>query len=110
MSKRLRKGDEIIVIAGNERGKTGKVISCDEKKVIVQGVNIRKKHMKPKEQNKKGQIIDIEAPLHVSNVRLHVAGAPRKIRARINKNGEKEFYYLEGEKQILYRSANKAPE
>lgn len=109
MSKRLRKGDKVIVITGIEKGKTGKVISCDGERILIEGINVRKKHMKKKQENQRSQIIDIECPIHVSNVSFCVDDKPFKLRARENKKGDKEFYYVDGGKEILYRSAKSAP-
>ncbi len=103
----LRKGDEVTVIAGNSKGKTGKVVSHTSERVIVEGVNIRKKHMKPTQQNQKGQIIDIECSIHISNIMPSVDGKGVKVRKRFNKEGEKELYYLDGKKEMLYRSVKK---
>lgn len=103
----LRKGDEVIVITGNDKGRTGKVLSIDEDRITVEGVNVRKKHRKPTQQNQKGQIIDIECGIHISNVRPSVEGKAVKVRARFNKQGEKEHYYLDGTKEVLYRPVKK---
>jgi large subunit ribosomal protein L24 len=109
MSKtRLRCGDEVMVIAGNDRGRTGKILSLIQERVVVEGINVRKKHMKPTQQNQKGQIIDMECPIHISNVKPFVGGQPVKLRVRFNKKGEKELYYLEGEKEVLVRPAKKS--
>lgn len=69
---KVRKGDNVIVIAGKDRGKTGKVLRAipERGQVIVEGVNVKKKHQRPTRQNQKGQIIDITMPLHVSNVQI----------------------------------------
>lgn len=69
---RIKKGDNVIVIAGKDRGKSGKVVRAlpREDKVIVEGVNIKKKHQRPTKSNQKGQIIDKTLPIHVSNVQL----------------------------------------
>ncbi len=67
--RKVRKGDTVYVITGNDRGKSGKIIACKGERVVVEGVNIRKKHMRPTQQNQKGQIIDIERPIHISNVK-----------------------------------------
>lgn len=103
----LRKGDEVMVIAGNDKGKSGKVISISDERIVVEGVNVRKKHMKPTQQNQKGQIIDIECGVHISNVKPSVSGKAVKVRARFNKQGDKELYYLDGQKEVLYRSRKK---
>lgn len=106
-NKRLRPGDEVLVITGNDRGRTGKILSCKDERVVVEGINVRKKHMKPTQQNQKGQIIDIECAIHISNVKPSVAGRPVKLRARFNKDGAKEFFYLDGTKEALYRPVKK---
>lgn len=72
MSKKLKVKDEVIVITGNCKGQSGKVLSRSGDKIFVEGVNMRKKHKKPTQQNEKGQIIDVEGPVHVSNVALYI--------------------------------------
>lgn len=104
---KLRHGDEVLVIAGNDRGKTGKVISINGERILIEGINVRKKHMKPTQQNQKGQIIDIECAINISNVKPSVGGKAIKIRTRFNKQNEKEFYYLDGNKEELYRPVKK---
>lgn len=68
---KIKIGDEVLVIAGRDKGKSGKVIKTlkNEDKVVVEGINIVKKHVKPNNQNNNGGIFDIEAPIHVSNVK-----------------------------------------
>lgn len=106
-NKRLRPGDEVVVITGNDKGKSGKVLSCTDDRVVVEGINVRKKHMRRTQQNQKGQIIDIECPIHVSNVKPFVDGKAVKLRARFNQAGEKELYYQDGKKAVLYRPIKK---
>ena len=67
---RIRKGDKVVVISGRERGKIGKVLSIDmgAGKVIVEKLNIIKRHTKPTQKAKQGGILEREAPLHISNV------------------------------------------
>ena len=69
---KIKKGDNVIVISGKDKGKTGKVVRAfpREDRVIVGGVNIKKKHQRPTKSNQKGQIIDKTLPVHVSNVQL----------------------------------------
>lgn len=69
---KIRKNDNVIVIAGNNRGKTGKVLKVFPKlnRVIVEGVNLRKRHTKPTQKNPQGGITEKEAPIHVSNVMI----------------------------------------
>jgi large subunit ribosomal protein L24 len=68
---KVKKGDNIIVIAGKDKGKKGKVARALPKaeKVIVEGVNMYKKHRKPKTTNEKGSANEVPMPIHVSNVR-----------------------------------------
>lgn len=67
---KIKKDDKVIVISGKDKGKIGKVLRAfpDENKVLVEGVNIKKKHQKPIKGGKKGQIIDKTYPVDVSNV------------------------------------------
>ena len=70
--RKIKKKDIVIVISGNYKGKTGKVLKVfrDEERVIVEGVNIRKRHTKPTQKNPQGGITEKEAPIHVSNVMI----------------------------------------
>ena len=68
---KIKVNDQVEIIAGKDKGKNGKVIKTlkKEDKVVVEGINIVKKHVKPRNGNDKGGIFDIEAPIHVSNVK-----------------------------------------
>ena len=68
----VKRGDNVIVISGNDRGATGEVTDVDKKRnrVIVEGVNIRTKHEKPTQQNPQGERVEREFPIHASNVQL----------------------------------------
>lgn len=69
---KIKVGDKVKVIAGANKGKEGKVIEVNRTKerVIIEKVNIAKKHVKPDGQNEKGGILEVEAPIHVSNVKI----------------------------------------
>ena len=69
---KIHKNDMVMVIAGNARGKTGKVLKVypDRERVIVEGVNIMKRHTRPRQKNPQGGIVQREAAIHVSNVML----------------------------------------
>jgi large subunit ribosomal protein L24 len=69
---KIRKNDNVMVISGNDRGKTGKVLKVFPKnsRVIIEGINLRKRHTKPSQKNPQGGIIEKESPIHVSNVML----------------------------------------
>ena len=68
---KIKVGDNVCVITGKDKGKTGSVIKTlrKENKVIVNGINIVKKHQKPNNNNDKGGIVEMPAPIHVSNVK-----------------------------------------
>ncbi len=69
--KRIRKGDQVVVITGKNKGQKGEVLRVTEDKVVVQNVNLVKRHTKPNPQaNQPGGIVEREAPIHLSNVML----------------------------------------
>lgn len=70
MGLRLKKEDTVLVTTGKDKGKRGRVLSVDEGKVIVERVNLIKRHQKPNKQHQQGGIIEKEAPLALSNVTL----------------------------------------
>ncbi|MBM3207145.1 MAG: 50S ribosomal protein L24 [Chlamydiae bacterium] len=108
MSKWIRKGDKVVIIAGNERGKTGEILSVRGDKVIVQGVNIRKRHMKRRAKVGSGEIIEMEKPVHISNVSLcNADGKPVKVKVRFTSKGEKELYYVDGQSEVIHRIVKK---
>ena len=69
---KVRVGDNVKILAGKDKGKEGKVIKTMKTidKVVVEGVNIMKKHQKPTRTNESGSIVEVEAPIHVSNVKI----------------------------------------
>lgn len=91
----VKKGDKVKVITGKDKGKTGIVLAVFPKKnrVIVEGVNIVKKHAKPSQDNPQGGILDIEAPIHASNVMPldPKTGEPTRVGYKIE-NGKKVRY------------------
>lgn len=68
----IKKGDTVVILAGKDKGKTGKVTMSMPKigKVIVDGINMTKRHQKPRKQGQKGQMIDKAMPIHSSNVAI----------------------------------------
>jgi len=85
MPARIREGDEVMVISGKDRGKTGKVIEVRPKegRVLVEGLNMMKRHTKPRPPNQPGGVIERPAPIHLSNVALVDPGDKRPTRVRI---------------------------
>ncbi len=69
---KIRKNDQIQIVTGKDRGKTGRILQIDRVKgrVVVEGLNMVKKAIRPKGQNQKGGISSVEAPLHISNVQI----------------------------------------
>ena len=69
---KIKVGDNVKVLAGKDKGKEGKVIKTLKKdnKVVVEGINMVKKHVKPRGMNEVGSIVDVEAPIHASNVMI----------------------------------------
>ncbi len=103
MSKWIKKGDKVIVISGNCAGKTGEVLSRKDDKVVVQGVNIRKKHMKRRAESGPGEIIEMEKPIQISNVSICSAdGKPVRLRAKLV-DGLKHLYYKDGQNEVVHR-------
>jgi len=89
--QKLRVNDEVIVTAGKDKGKTGKIARLNLKKntVIVSGVNLVKKALKPSQENPTGGIVDVEASLHISNVSVVSPKTKKATRVRIeNKDGK----------------------
>ncbi len=68
---KLKKGDNVIVIAGKDKGKKGKIARAlpKEDKVVVEGINMSKKHQRPRKSGEQGSMIDLAMPIHVSNVK-----------------------------------------
>ena len=93
MSARIRKDDTVIVIAGKDKGRSGRVLKVlvKEDRVVVEGVNMAKRHTKPDVANPQGGVIAREASLHVSNVALRdpKTGKPTRVGFKVNDKGRK---------------------
>lgn len=87
---RIKKGDIVKVITGKDRAKSGKVLQIygEENRLLVEGVNLMKKHMKPKQQGKPGEVVTVSRPIHASNVMVVCSSC--KEAARIGHRIEKE--------------------
>jgi len=88
---KLKTGDKVVVIAGASKGKEGKITKVLDDKVVVEGVNVAKKHLKPKNNNGTGEIVEVERPIHKSNVMIvdPKTKKPTKIKIDFDKNGKK---------------------
>jgi large subunit ribosomal protein L24 len=71
----VKKGDKVIIIAGKDKGKSGKVVRVlvKENKVIVEGSNMMKKHQRPRKSGEKGSMVNVAMPLHASNVKKAIS-------------------------------------
>ena len=88
---KLKKGDRVTVICGKDKGKEGKITKILDDKVIVEGINMIKKHLKPKNNNGTGEIVDRESPIHVSNVMIidPKTKKPTRVGHKIDTKGNK---------------------
>jgi len=91
MARHVRKGDIVIVTAGKNRGKQGKILRVvtDSDQVVVEGVNVRTKHVKPSQANPQGGTVSKEMPIHISNVSPAAAGKPTRVRFVNKDDGSK---------------------
>ncbi len=102
MARHIRKGDMVIVTAGNDRGVTGEVLRVIPKtdRVVVQGINVRSKHLKPSQASPQGGIVRREMPIHISNVSPVVDGKPTRVRFEVRKDGSKASVAVRGGKDL----------
>lgn len=93
MTARIRKDDTVIVITGKDKGRSGRVLKVlpKEERVVVEGLNLAKRHTKPDVANPNGGVISKEASIHVSNVALRdpKTGKPTRVGYKVNDKGRK---------------------
>jgi large subunit ribosomal protein L24 len=93
MAAKIRKDDTVVVLAGKDKGKIGKVLKVmpKEERVLVEGVNLVKRHTKPDVSNPQGGVIPKEASIHVSNVAIRdpKTGKPTRVGFKVNDKGAK---------------------
>ena len=107
-TKWIKRDDKVLVIAGNDKGKIGSVLARKDQRILIQGVNMRKKHMKRTSEDSKSEIVSIEVPVHISNVALCDAdGEKIKLKVKISADGSKELYHTKGGKEVAYRTVRK---
>ena len=103
MASKIKKNDEVIVIAGKDKGRRGKVLRVETNRLLVEGINLVKKHQKPNPQKQmQGGIVDKEATIHISNVALFNATAKKADRVgfRALKDGSKVRYFKKNDEVI----------
>jgi len=102
--QRIRSGDEVVVIAGKHKGRRGKVlrVELDSDRVVVQGVNVVTKHVKPGRENPQGGIVKQEAPVHISNVMIAdpQTGDATRVRFKLLDDGRKVRVAVKSGEQI----------
>lgn len=100
----IKKGDSVIVIAGDHKGDQGKVLIVDVEKqrAIVEGVNLVSKHTRPNAKNPQGGILKKEAPVHVSNLKIvDSKGKPTRIGRKINEKTGKSVRYSKKTGEVI---------
>jgi large subunit ribosomal protein L24 len=106
--KNIRTGDRVLVIAGNERGRSGEVLAIHGDRVVVQGLNVRKRHFKKTQQHQRGHIAELEQPIHRSNVVIcDKENRPLRLKVQVTDEGERQLVYQKGDEQVVYRTLKK---
>jgi large subunit ribosomal protein L24 len=102
MARHVKKGDTVVITAGAHKGKIGEIMRVipDKDRVIIKGINLRTKHLKPTRINPQGGIITKEAPLHISNVSPAVDGKPTRVRFETREDGSKVRVAVRGGKVL----------
>jgi len=101
-ARHVRKGDQVMVTAGSYKGQTGEIsrVLTKSDRVIVKGVNLKTKHVRPTRVSPQGTIITKEASIHISNVSPVVDGKPTRVRFRVNNDGSKDRVAVLGDKVL----------
>jgi len=100
----IKKGDTVMVIAGDSKGQQGRVLVVDneKEKVMVEGVNVVKKHSRPTNKTPKGGIIEKEAPIHISNLKLiDSSGKPTRVGRKIDEKTNKTVRYSKKTGEVI---------
>ncbi|HMN95653.1 MAG TPA: 50S ribosomal protein L24 [Phycisphaerales bacterium] len=106
MPRHIRKGDSVIVTAGNDKGTVGTVLRVipgdipDRDRVVVQGVNVRTRHVKPTANRTQGGIVRSEASIHISNVSPVADGKPTRVRFQVRPDGSKVRVAARGGREL----------
>ncbi|MBI5970308.1 MAG: 50S ribosomal protein L24 [Deltaproteobacteria bacterium] len=105
MGLKIRRDDQVMVTTGRDKGKTGKIVRVnpDKETVLVEKVNVVKRHSKPSQKHKHGGIIEKEVPIHISNVMLLCAKCkgPVRVGRKFIENGAKKVRYCKSCNEVL---------
>lgn len=108
VSKKIRKGDTVIAIAGNYSGQSGTVLSLRGDSAVVQGLNVRKRHVRRTQQTPQGGVLELERAIHLSNLQLCVEDdIPVKVKVKLDQSGERCLCYKKDGVEVTYRSLKK---
>ncbi len=112
MKLHIKKGDMVEIVAGDHKGATGRVLRVipEKEKVVVQGHNVAKKHVRPSRKNPQGGRVSVEQPIHISNVLPINPKSSRgsRVRYQIDKDGSKKRIAIDGTEINVVRKASKA--
>jgi large subunit ribosomal protein L24 len=100
----IKKGDTVMVIAGDSKGQQGRVLMVDQEKgkAMVEGVNVVSKHTRPTNKNPKGGIVEKEAPIHISNLKvIDGSGKPTRVGRRLDEKTNKTVRYSKKSGEVI---------
>lgn len=102
MPRHVRKGDIVMVTAGDDKGQQGRVLRVipNKNQVVIEGINVHTKHVRPSQGNPRGGVIERELPVHQSNVSPVVDGKPTRVRFQSKPDGSKIRVAARGGEQI----------
>ena len=102
MARHVRQGDQVMVISGKDRGHQGRVLRVQPatNTLVVQGLNLHKKHLRPTQKNPRGGVIEKEMPIDISNVQPLIDGKPTRVRFETRKDGSKVRVAVRGGKTL----------
>ena len=100
---KVKKGDNVLIIAGKDKGRTGKIMKSipKEMRVLVEGINLKKKHVRPKRDGEKGQVVEIPAALDISNIKIICPKCGKATRIGYKTEGEMKNRICKKCKQII---------
>lgn len=107
LNKKIKKGDKVLVIAGDSRNQKGEVLSRKGDYIVVQGLNFDSRHKKGNEPGR-GSVLKLESPIHISNLKvLNTEGRPVDLKVHVNEAGNRELFYKAGNNEIAFRELSK---